>query len=52
MDAQAYEDEKSLKQLIYEREMRLQKEVMKGHEQIERGESVSLAEARRLRDEQ
>lgn len=50
MDAQAYEEEKGLKQLIFEREMRAYEGIMRGHEQIERGESVSLAEARRMRE--
>lgn len=49
MDAQAYEEEESLKQLIYEREMRTYEGIMRGHEQIERGDVVSLAEARRMR---
>lgn len=52
MDAQTYEEEKSLKQLIYEREMRIYESVTRGHEQIERGEFVSLADARRMRDGQ
>ncbi|WP_172135833.1 type II toxin-antitoxin system Phd/YefM family antitoxin [Adlercreutzia sp. ZJ473] len=49
MDAQAYEEEKSLRELSYEREMRIAKRVMEAHEQVERGEFTPLAEARRMR---
>lgn len=50
MDATAYDEEQDLKQLLYEREMRVLRGVVEGHEQVERGESVSLNEARAMRD--
>lgn len=51
MDAEAYEREQSLKELIYQREMRVFQGLMEGHEQAQRGETVSLEAARALRDE-
>lgn len=48
MDVQSYEREKSLKELVYEREMRILSGIKAGHEQIERGEFVTLDEARKL----
>lgn len=50
MDAEAYDEEKALRELIYEREIRVYRRGLEGHAQIERGERVSLEEARRLRD--
>lgn len=49
MDAQAYEEEKDLRQLAYEREMRILNAAMEGREQIAQGHSITLEEARRLR---
>ncbi len=50
IDAAAYEEEKSLKQLVYEREMRLYEAAMRGRDQLQRGGGVPLAQARALRD--
>lgn len=52
MDAKAYEEEKDLRQLTYEREMRILNAAMEGREQINQGRSTTLEEARRLRAEQ
>lgn len=49
MDAKAYEEEKDLRQLTYEREMRILNAAMEGREQIAQGRSTTLEEARRLR---
>lgn len=49
-DAEAYKREQNLKQLIYEREMRTLEAVVSGHDQIARGESTALEEARRMRE--
>lgn len=49
MDAEAYEREKNLKQLVYEREMRILENIELGHGQAERGECVSLEQARAMR---
>lgn len=50
MDAEAYDKERSLKELVYEREMRIQRRAIEGHAQIEQGEYTTLAQARALRN--
>ncbi len=51
MDAEAYEEERSLKDLIFEREERIRERALRAHEQALAGQTTSLEEARRLRGE-
>lgn len=50
MDVEAYEEEQSLKQLIYEREMRTLAALDRAHEQFEQGTCTSLEDARAMRE--
>lgn len=49
MDAKAYEEEKALKDLIFEREMRIHDALERGHDQAQEGTATPLEAARAMR---